>query len=225
MLDRQSTRTSVSTSISIPPARAASASATTASPSSTICRTDGEPGRRQRLGKGSPCAVFSTPTFCSPLPARSGFEENDDDRLARSARQVPADARSGARWPSRHAPGTAGVQDWRPGATHRSRHSRSRRVSRFGAARGMAKRGRPEPTTTRATAPGRDNAPAERRAAENTRPGILGPRPAHPVRRRPFEAGSTAHSRFIAGVVQSNTLHQDFSKRRGRATHASRTPP
>jgi hypothetical protein len=26
----------------------------------------------------------------------------------------------------------------------------------------------------------------------------------------PFEAGSTAHSRFIQGVVQANTLHPDF---------------
>ena len=28
----------------------------------------------------------------------------------------------------------------------------------------------------------------------------------------PFEAGSTAHSRFVSGVVQANTLHPDFQQ-------------
>jgi hypothetical protein len=28
----------------------------------------------------------------------------------------------------------------------------------------------------------------------------------------PFEAGSTAHSRFVSGVVQANALHPDFQQ-------------
>lgn len=155
--------------------------------------------------------------FLSPLPARSGFEENDDwiallDLLDRYLPTLEAEL-------DVHL------------AAHRARQSseigeRALRLARdildleefrdLALPGGLAKRGRPEPPTAGPPAGGR---------ARKTRGGGTPKDPGtHPSSRGqriryeevPFQAGSQAHSRFASGVVQANTLHPDFQ-------HASRS--
>jgi hypothetical protein len=149
--------------------------------------------------------------FLSPLPARSGFEENDDwiallDLLDRYLPTLEAELDG-------HL------------AAHRARQAseigeRALRLARdildldefrdLALPGGLAKRGRPAPATHQPKASSRTR--KQRSTGTPTDPGT------HPSARGqriryeevPFEAGSQAHSRFAAGVVQANTLHPDF---------------
>jgi hypothetical protein len=150
--------------------------------------------------------------FLSPLPARSGFEENDLwvallDLLDRYLPTLEAELEG-------HL------------TEHRARQAseigdRALRLARdildldefrdLALPGGLAKRGRPEPATTRQGAQGR------RRRGSGEPPKAPGNEPSARGRRIryeevPFEAGSTAHSRFASGVVQANTLNPDFQQ-------------
>ena len=149
--------------------------------------------------------------FLTPLPARSGFDENADwvafvDVL------------------DRYLPTLEAQLDGHL-AEHRAQQAteiseRALRLARdildldqfrdLALPGGLAKRGRPEPVppengsrrarTSRSrkdapAAPGADASPRGRRIR---------------YEEAPFDAGSPAHSRFVAGVVQANTLHPDF---------------
>jgi Histidine kinase-, DNA gyrase B-, and HSP90-like ATPase len=148
--------------------------------------------------------------FLTPLPARSGFDENDDwigllDLLDRYLPTLEAELEG-------HL------------AAHRARQAseigeRALRLARdildldefrdLALPGGLAKRGRPEPPVRQT----RSNRSRRSRAAE---PAVAPGDTRSPRGRRikyeevPFEAGSTAHSRFVQGVVQANTLHPDF---------------
>ena len=150
--------------------------------------------------------------FLEPLPARSGFEENDDwiallDLLDRYLPTLQAELDG-------HL------------ATHRARQAseigeRALRLARdildldefrdLALPGGLARRGRPTTQTPDSAA----------RTSRKRRTGDPPARPgtdASPRGRRiryeelPFEPGSTAHSRFVSGVVQANTLHPDFQQ-------------
>ncbi|OFV94446.1 MAG: hypothetical protein A3G76_16135 [Acidobacteria bacterium RIFCSPLOWO2_12_FULL_65_11] len=150
--------------------------------------------------------------FLTPLPARSGFEENEDwvallDLL------------------DRYLPTIAAELDGHL-AAHRAQQvseisERAVRLARdildldefrdLALPGGLAKRGRPEPATSRqskATARKRRHA-GEASVAPGDRPSARG----HRIRYEevPFEDGSR-HSRFVAGVVQANTVHPDFQQ-------------
>jgi hypothetical protein len=148
--------------------------------------------------------------FLTPLPARSGFDENEDwigllDLLDRYLPTLEAELEE-------HL------------AAHRARQAteigeRAIRLARdildleefrdLALPGGMAKRGRPEHPSQRT------GSRRARRRRTNEPP--AGPGSDRTPRGRrikyeevPFEAGSTAHSRFVEGVVQVNTLHPDF---------------
>jgi len=149
--------------------------------------------------------------FLSPLPARSGFEENEDwiavlDLLDRYLPTLDAELES-------HL------------SAHRARQAseigdRALRLARdildldefrdLALPGGLAKRGRPEAATK--PTEGTDRRQRRRSGEPPAAPGT----DASPRGRRiryeevPFEAGSRAHSRFVSGVVQANTLHADF---------------
>ena len=151
--------------------------------------------------------------FLSPLPARSGFEENDDwiallDVLDRYLPTLEAELDGYL-------------------AAHRARQAsevgeRALRLARdildldefrdLALPGGLAKRGRPEPTTPRPAASGR--ARKQRSGATPKDPGTQPSPRGQRIRYEevPFEAGSHAHSRFASGVVQANTLHPDFQQ-------------
>ncbi len=149
--------------------------------------------------------------FLSPLPARSGFEENEDwiallDLLDRYLPTLDADLES-------HL------------SVHRARQAseigeRALRLAReildldefrdLALPGGLAKRGRPEPSPPHEPARGRT-----RKRPKGDTPQGPGTQPSPRGRRIryeevPFESGPHAHSRFAAGVVQANTLNPDF---------------
>jgi hypothetical protein len=149
--------------------------------------------------------------FLTPLPARSGFDENEDwiallDLLDRYLPTLEAELEG-------HL------------AAHRARQAseigeRALRLARdildleefrdLALPGGMAKRGRPEPPPVRPSASTRNR---HRRTGEPpSAPGdIRAPRGRRiKYEEVPFEGGSTAHSRFVQGVVQVNTLQPDF---------------
>ncbi len=151
--------------------------------------------------------------FLSPLPARSGFEENDDwiavlDLLDRYLPTLEAELDG-------HL------------TAHRARQAseigeRALRLARdildldefrdLALPGGLAKRGRPEPAAPRHATPGRTR---KRPSGETPRdPGIQPSARGQRIRYEevPFEAGSQAHSRFALGIVQANTLHPDFQQ-------------
>ena len=155
---------------------------------------------------------FLDADFLVPLPARSGFEENDDwiallDLLDRFLPTLEAELDS-------HL------------AAYRERQAteigeRALRLARdildldefrdLALPGGLARRGRPAAAPPGATARTRRKRPA---ADPPDGPGAeLSPR-GHRIRYEevPFEPGSTAHSRFVSGVVQANTLHPDFQQ-------------
>jgi hypothetical protein len=155
---------------------------------------------------------FLDADFLSPLPARSGFEENDDwiALLDLLDRYLPTlEAELDGHLAARRAEQASEIGE------------RALRIARdildldefrdLALPGGLARRGRPEPATTRTAAPGR----TRRRKGEP--PGTPGQVPSTRGRRIrydevPFEDGATAHSRFVAGVVQANTLHPDFQQ-------------
>ena len=89
---------------------------------------------------------------------------------------------------------------------------------------GLARRGRPEPASAREM----------RRAGKRRRNGEPPKTPGNVLSARgrriryeevPFEGGSTAHSRFVSGVVQANALHPDFQQAARSATERLAMPP
>jgi hypothetical protein len=148
--------------------------------------------------------------FLTPLPARSGFDENAEwigllDAL------------------DRYLPTLRAELDDRL-AAHRQEESsaiaeRALRLARdildldefrdLALPGGLAKRGRPE--AGGGTRTGRQT----RRRSRDTSPADPGTLPSPRGRRIgyeevPFESGARAHSRFASGVVQVNTLHPDY---------------
>jgi hypothetical protein len=151
--------------------------------------------------------------FLTPLPARSGFEENADwvallDLLDRFLPTLDAElgehltllrtreAEAIAERALRLARDILDLDEFRdlalPG--------------------GLAKRGRPEPARAAGTGVKR------RRRRASGEPPIAPGSDASPRGRRigyaevPFDAGSRAHSRFVQGIVQVNTLHPDYQQ-------------
>jgi hypothetical protein len=149
--------------------------------------------------------------FLTPLPARSGFEENDDwiallDLLDRYLPTLQAEL-------DRHL------------VAHRAQEvsaiaDRALRLARdildldefrdLALPGGMAKRGRPEAEQPPASGHRRAKSPRanDPPAAQGTDASSRGRRIRY--EEMPFETGSRAHSRFVAGVVQVNTLHPDY---------------
>jgi Histidine kinase-, DNA gyrase B-, and HSP90-like ATPase len=149
--------------------------------------------------------------FLTPLPARSGFDEDQDwiaflDLLD-------------AYLPTLRAEIDVHV------AAHRAQQTgaiaeRALRLARdildldefrdLALPGGMAKRGRPDP------APPEAPARARRSRKARTEPPATPGADRSPRGRRigyeeiPFESGSRAHSRFASGIVQVNTLHPDY---------------
>src|SRR5437867_7306982 len=162
--------------------------------------------------------------FLSPLPARSGFEENEDwiallDVLDRYLPTLEAELDG-------HL------------AAHRAQQTseigeRALRLARdildldefrdLALPGGLARRGRPEPTTPRPAASGR--ARKRRSGATPRDPGTQPSPRGQRIRYEevPFEAGSHAHSRFASGVVQATPCIPTSSRRLDPATHGLRT--
>ena len=150
--------------------------------------------------------------FLTPLPARSGFEENEDwiallDLLDRYLPTIEAELDG-------HL------------ATHRAQQAseigeRALRLARdildldefrdLALPGGLSRRGRPEPAARRAAAPGRSR---HRGGDPPNGPGAQPSSRGQRIRYEevPFEAESTAHSRFVSGIVQANTLNPDFQR-------------
>jgi histidine kinase/DNA gyrase B/HSP90-like ATPase len=151
--------------------------------------------------------------FLTPLPARSGFEENSDwiallDLLDRWLPTLQAEL-------DEHL------------AAHRAREvsaiaDRALRLARdildldefrdLALPGGLARRGRPEPAGPSGSTPTR-----RKRARATEPPRDAGEVPSPRGRRIryeevAFEPGSRAHSRFMAGVVQVNVLHPDYQQ-------------
>jgi hypothetical protein len=149
--------------------------------------------------------------FLTPLPARSGFEENAEwigllDAL------------------DRYLPTLRAELDEHQSA-HREREAgaiaeRALRIARdildldefrdLALPGGLAKRGRPEGGSAT-----RGEGRTRRRRSRSEPPIDPGTLPSTRGRRIgyeevPFESGSRAHSRFVSGVVQVNTLHPDY---------------
>jgi hypothetical protein len=152
--------------------------------------------------------------FLMPLPARSGFEENDDwiallDLLDRYRPTLEAELE---RLLSAHRADQAGVIA-----------DRALRLARdildldefrdLALPGGLAKRGRPESAPARSTN-SKTTTARKRRTEPPVDPGAL----PSPRGRRisyeevPFESGSRLHSRFVNGTVQVNTLHPDYQR-------------
>ena len=156
---------------------------------------------------------FLDADFLTPLPARSGFEENDDwiavlDLLDKYLPTLNAEL--DGHLAARRAQQASEIGE------------RALRLARdildldefrdLALPGGLAKRGRPEPTTTT-----RETVTGRKRTRIGEPPKTPGNAPSARGRRIryeevPFEAGSTAHSRFASGVVQANALHPDFQQ-------------
>ena len=159
---------------------------------------------------------FIDADFLTPLPARSGFDENEDwvaflDLLDGYLPTLRAELEI-------HL------------ASHRAREAeaiaeRALRLARdildldefrdLALPGGLAKRGRPEPPASvsargSASKSRKRARPAEPPADPGSRPSPRGQRIGY--EEMPFESGSRAHSRFVNGVVQVNTLHPDYQQ-------------
>lgn len=150
--------------------------------------------------------------FLTPLPARSGFEEDEAwiallDTLDRYLPTLEAELEE-------HQ------------ASHRSRQAseieeRAMRLAResldldefrdLALPGGLAKRGRPAPSRPDA-APTPPGTRGRKKADAPRDPGAERSARGRRIRYEevPFDAGSQAHSRFIDGVVQANTLQPDY---------------
>jgi hypothetical protein len=152
---------------------------------------------------------FIDADFLSPLPSRTGFDENDDwlallDVLDRYRPTLETEVNSYL-------------------STHRAKQAadiekRALRIARdildldqfrdLTLPGGLAKRGRPSPPPPKTE--GRRTRRREGRSKIDAgdRPSVRGQRIRY--EEIPFEDGSHAHSRFVSGVVQANTLHSDY---------------
>ncbi|HEX7778768.1 MAG TPA: ATP-binding protein [Vicinamibacterales bacterium] len=149
--------------------------------------------------------------FLTPLPARSGFEENADwigflDALDRYLPTVQAELDDRL----------AAYREQQAGEIAERALRLARDILDLDEFRdlalpgGLAKRGRPDTGTAR---PGERK--TRQRRSHEAAPVDPGTQPSPRGRRIgyeevPFETGSRAHSRFAAGVVQVNTLHPDY---------------
>lgn len=150
--------------------------------------------------------------FLAPLPARSGFEENEDwiallDALDRYAPTLRGEIEEHLK--AHRANELSAIAD------------RALRLARdildldefrdLALPGGLAKRGRAEPPAP-AEATSRSKRPRATRspAGQGDLPSPRG----HRIRYEelPFEPGSRAHSRFASGTVQVNTLHPDYER-------------
>jgi hypothetical protein len=149
--------------------------------------------------------------FLTPLPARTSFEQDDEwigllDALDRHRSTLDAELEG-------HL------------AEHRAKQAsdierRALRIARdildleefrdLALPGGLAKRGRPAPAADMGRTAGAKKTMKSRRRP--TDPGDkTSPRGQRiGYRELPFENGSRAHSRFVSGVVQANTLHPDY---------------
>ncbi len=151
--------------------------------------------------------------FLTPLPARSGFEENEDwiallDLLDRYLPTLQAEL--DGHLAAHRAQQVSAIAD------------RALRLARdildldefrdLALPGGLAKRGRPEPATPRAATRSRRKSPrsSEPPLGQGTTVSARGRRIRY--EELPFEAGSRDHSRFASGVVQVNTLHPDYQQ-------------
>jgi hypothetical protein len=151
--------------------------------------------------------------FLTPLPARSGFEENEDwvgllDLLDRYLPTLQAELDE--HLAAHHAQEVSAIAD------------RALRLARdildleefrdLTLPGGLAKRGRPD----RELAPrsGRSGGRSRRAGDPPVGPGTDVSTHGRRIRYEEvaFEAGSHAHSRFASGVVQVNTLHPDYQQ-------------
>jgi hypothetical protein len=148
--------------------------------------------------------------FLSVLPARSGFDENEDwiallDLLDRYLPTLEAEL-----------DGHLAAQRARQASEIGDRAVRLARdildLDEFrdlALPGGLARRGRPEPEARGHATRGRTRRPnGEPPKAPGSDPSPRGRRIRY--EEVPFENGSRAHSRFASGVVQANTLHPDF---------------
>jgi hypothetical protein len=163
--------------------------------------------------------------FLSPLPSRSGFEENQDwiallDLLDGYLPTLQAELE--AHLDAHHAEQAGVIAE------------RALRLARdildldefrdLALPGGLAKRGRPD-------APSPSQTPTSRRRKRPVEPPTEPGTDASPRGRRigyqelPFESGSRAHSRLVNGVVQVNTLPPDYQhaalKAESRLAHAA----
>lgn len=151
--------------------------------------------------------------FLVPLPARSGFEENEDwiallDLLDRYLPTLQAEI-------DEHL------------AAHRAHEvsaiaDRALRLARdildleefrdLALPGGLAKRSRPEPESppSRSKPSGKARRSSDPPVEAGTTISARGRRIRY--EEVPFEAGARGHSRFVAGVVQVNTLHADYQR-------------
>jgi hypothetical protein len=150
--------------------------------------------------------------FLTPLPARSGFEENAEwvgllDALDRYLPTLRSEL-------DEHL---AAYREQEAGAIAERALRLARDILDLDEFRdlalpgGLAKRGRPESTPV---ARG-EGTPRRRRRSGDEPPVEPGTLPSPRGRRIgyeevPFESGSGAHSRFLSGVVQVNTRHPDY---------------
>jgi hypothetical protein len=151
--------------------------------------------------------------FLSPLPARSGFEENDDwvallDLLDRYLPTLNAELDGHLTAHRAQQASEIGERALRL-AREILDLDEFRDLSLPG---GLAKRGRPEPdaSTKRGRSSGKRRKAGDPPAAPGKDPSARGRRIRY--EEVPFEAASRAHSRFVEGVVQANTLHPDFQQ-------------
>jgi hypothetical protein len=176
-------------------------------------------GLEESAWAGGSVRGFIDADFLTPLPARSGFDENEDwvaflDLLDGYLPTLRAELEI-------HL------------ATYRAREAeaiadRALRLARdildldefrdLALPGGLAKRGRPEPPVSPGGA--ERTASAKKRARRSEPPADPGSRPSRRGQRIgyeevPFESGSRAHSRFVNGVVQVNTLHPDYQHAAG----------
>lgn len=151
--------------------------------------------------------------FLEPLPSRTGFEENADwiDLLDLLDRYRPTlEAELGAHLAEQRAKQAADIEE------------RALRIARdildldefldLALPGGLAKRRRATPPPA-SSAPGRGSKKRRTRdapAGPGSRPSPRGQRIRY--EEVPFENGSRAHSRFVDGVVQANTLHPDYAQ-------------
>jgi hypothetical protein len=150
--------------------------------------------------------------FLTPLPARSGFDENADwivflDALDKYLPTLREEIDTHLRAQRAREAGVVGERALRL-ARDILDLDEFRDLALPG---GLAKRGRPAPP---AMTEGERRSPKRRVARDDPPEG-----PGDILSRRgrrigyqevPFEPGSRAHSRFTAGVVEVNTLHPDF---------------
>lgn len=157
--------------------------------------------------------------FLTPLPARSGFEEDADwiaflDTLDRYLPTLETEIDSHL---SRHHAQQAAAIEER--ALRLARDildlDEFRELSLPG---GLAKRGRPAPKIDGTLKPNKRQQRVKEPPAD---PGTVRSPRGQRIRYEevPFESGSLAHSRFIDGVVQANTLNTDYMEA-ARATES-----